>query len=197
MTGRAERKRTSRDRILDAAGRRLRAEGLGGAGIAAVMADAGLTHGAFYAHFRNKDDLTRAALEHALRDNRPLWMGRPRTEPWPRRLTRLARRYLTPAHRRDREAGCALAALCSDAARADAPFREAFEAELLKSAAAIQGQPGEAADPRRTDETLAFLALVIGTLTLSRAVASPALSDRLLLAGRAAAETLASPEAPS
>jgi AcrR family transcriptional regulator len=35
----------------------VREDGIDGSGIAALMADAGLTNGAFYAHFDSKDDL--------------------------------------------------------------------------------------------------------------------------------------------
>ena len=44
-------KGATRQRILEAAGRRFKQEGIDGAGVAAVMSDAGLTNGAFYAHF--------------------------------------------------------------------------------------------------------------------------------------------------
>ena len=70
-TKRADSKQESQDRILDAAARRLREEGLTGAGIAAVMRDAGLTHGAFYSHFGTKDELAGAAFAHAIGTGRP------------------------------------------------------------------------------------------------------------------------------
>ncbi len=57
---RAESKQESLDKILDAAARRIREEGLDGAAIVPVMRDAGLTHGAFYSHFSSKDDLANA-----------------------------------------------------------------------------------------------------------------------------------------
>ncbi len=95
-----------------------------GAGIAAVMADAGLTHGAFYSHFQDKDELAREALVHALCENRLRWMGRQQPESWRHRLTRLAKRYLTPSHRQQLAESCALAALCADAARSDENFRQ-------------------------------------------------------------------------
>jgi len=80
MTTRATHKAESRNRILQAAGARLRVEGLAGAGVAKVMRDAGLTHGAFYAHFASKSALSAAALQHALLDNRKRWVGEPQHE---------------------------------------------------------------------------------------------------------------------
>src|SRR3990167_9374098 len=47
----------SRSRILKAAAQQLRARGLHKVSVADVMSDAGLTHGAFYAHFGSKDAL--------------------------------------------------------------------------------------------------------------------------------------------
>ncbi|MCB1692810.1 MAG: TetR family transcriptional regulator, partial [Pseudomonadales bacterium] len=66
MGKRAEQKEASLLRILDVASRRLREQGVDGAGIASVMKEAGLTHGAFYSHFGNKDELAGAAFRHAI-----------------------------------------------------------------------------------------------------------------------------------
>ena len=49
-----EHKQAMRQRIIEAAGRRFKTDGIDGSGIAALMADAGLTNGAFYAHFDSK-----------------------------------------------------------------------------------------------------------------------------------------------
>ncbi|WP_207060873.1 TetR/AcrR family transcriptional regulator [Motiliproteus sp. SC1-56] len=187
MSSRATQKQQSRERILEAAGRHLRTGGIDGAGIAAVMSEAGLTHGAFYAHFSNKDELTRNALVHALEQNRARWLGKPQRESWTQRLGRLARRYLTGAHRQSRADSCALAALCSEAARGDSAFRRTYEEELLKSLSGLCEGPFETQPPQRGDDALAYMALLVGTLALSRAVASPALAERLLKAGADAA----------
>lgn len=57
MKQRSALKEASLQRILKSGATRLCEEGLSGAGIASVMKDAGLTHGAFYSHFGNKDEL--------------------------------------------------------------------------------------------------------------------------------------------
>ena len=46
-----EHKQATRQRIIETAGRRLKRDGIDGSGVATLMADAGLTNGAFYAHF--------------------------------------------------------------------------------------------------------------------------------------------------
>jgi len=75
MTSRTARKAESRRRILGAAARRLRAEGARGAAVADVMAEAGLTHGGFYAHFPSREALLAAALSEALRTGRERWFS--------------------------------------------------------------------------------------------------------------------------
>ena len=84
---RAESKRESLDKILDAAARRIREEGLDGAAIVPVMRDAGLTHGAFYSHFSSKDDLANAAFTRAITTGRSHWIKPRRGESWRDRLT--------------------------------------------------------------------------------------------------------------
>ena len=50
--------------------RRLKRDGIDGSGVATLMADAGLTNGAFYAHFPSKDDLVATAVADQLREQR-------------------------------------------------------------------------------------------------------------------------------
>jgi TetR/AcrR family transcriptional repressor of nem operon len=55
-------------KIVKDASRRVRAEGLNGAAVSAVMKDAGLTHGGFYKHFKSKDDLLLESLREGFRE---------------------------------------------------------------------------------------------------------------------------------
>jgi hypothetical protein len=55
-------KQATRQRIVEAAGRRFKQDGIDGAGVAAVMSDAGLTNGAFYAHLASKEDAAAGGL---------------------------------------------------------------------------------------------------------------------------------------
>jgi TetR/AcrR family transcriptional regulator, transcriptional repressor for nem operon len=52
-----EHKQVTRQPILETAARRFKTDGIDGSGVATLMAGAGLTNGAFYAHFTSKDDL--------------------------------------------------------------------------------------------------------------------------------------------
>ena len=192
---RAENKRESLDKILDAAARRIREEGLDGAAIVPVMRDAGLTHGAFYSHFSSKDDLASAAFSRAITTGRSHWIKPPRGESWRERLTSLARRYLTTAHRDDLSTSCGFASLSSDAAHASDEFRASYERELRGSLAAIC----EGADERSTksdtddrlDDAIALMTVCVCGMALSRAVVDPKLSNRILRVAREAAAKLA------
>ena len=162
MASRSDLKEASLRRILTAGASRLRVEGLSGAAIAPVMQEAGLTHGAFYGHFNNKEDLAAAAFRFALVDNRPRWTGQARQESWPSRVVRLGKRYLTIAHRDDLADSCALAALASDAARSSPGFKKVYEEELRKSLRAIcipprRRQPDRSGTPERRDSLDGFV----------------------------------------
>jgi TetR/AcrR family transcriptional regulator, transcriptional repressor for nem operon len=63
-------KEATRQRIVEAAGRRFKEDGIDGAGVAAVVSDAGLTNGAFYGHFTSKEDLVANVLADQLRTQR-------------------------------------------------------------------------------------------------------------------------------
>lgn len=186
---RADLKQESLARILRAGARRMRSEGLDGAGIVPVMQDAGLTHGAFYSHFSSKDDLAVAAFVHALTEGRPRWTGTAGEASWGQRLKRLARRYLSRKHRDDLEESCAFVALGSDAARASEGFRAAYEAEFRKTLAAI-GEPfGN--DTNHRDDAIALMALCVGGIALARAVSDEKFSNRILRVCQGAVATLA------
>jgi TetR/AcrR family transcriptional regulator, transcriptional repressor for nem operon len=193
---RAENKRESLDRILDAAARRLREEGLEGAAIVPVMRDAGLTHGTFYSHFASKDDLAGAAFGHAITTGRSHWIKPSRGESWGARLAGLAKRYLTTAHRDDLSTSCGFATLSSDAAHASPSFRASYEHELRKSLAAIcEEGPDERSTKNgtddRLDDALALMTICVGGMSLARAVVDPKLSARILRVARDAAAKLA------
>jgi len=62
-------KAATRKRILGAADRIMKARGVDAATVDAVMREAGLTVGGFYAHFPSKEALARESLLHGLEGN--------------------------------------------------------------------------------------------------------------------------------
>src|SRR3954470_10625221 len=172
-------KQATRRRILDAAGKRFKQDGIDGAGVAAVMADAGLTNGAFYAHFASKEDLVANVLADQLHAQRDSVDAQPSDR---RGLEAFIRAYLSPLHRDQRAYGCPSAALLDEIVRRPATTRQVFTDELMgvidDIAARLDPRDAEAA---RTD-ALTLFGLMLGTLQLARTLTDRELSDQVLAA---------------
>ena len=173
-------KQATRQRIVEAAGRRFKQDGIDGAGVATFMSDAGLTNGAFYAHFASKEDLVANVLADQLRTQR---QSVDAESPDRAGLEAFVRSYLSPQHRDQCADGCPSAALLDEIARRPAATRQVFTDELMgvidDIAARLDPTDVEAA---RTDALTVF-GLMVGTLQLARALTDRDLSDQLLARG--------------
>jgi TetR/AcrR family transcriptional regulator, transcriptional repressor for nem operon len=177
-------KQATRQRILEAAGRRFKQDGIDGAGVAAVMSDAELTNGAFYAHFASKEDLVANVLADQLRAQRQSFDSQP---PAREGLEAFIRAYLSPEHRDQPADGCPSAALLDEIARRPAATRQVFTDELLRTADDVAARLDRTdAEAARTD-ALTILGFMIGALQLARALADRDLSDQILARSREAA----------
>ena len=177
-------KQATRQRIIEAAGRRFKEDGIDGAGVAAVMSDAGLTNGAFYAHFASKEDLVANVLADQLRAQRQNFDAQ---APDRAGLEAFIRAYLSPQHRDQSADGCPSAALLDEIARRPAATRQVFTDELLSTADDVAARLDRTdAEAARTD-ALTILGFMIGALQLARALADRDLSDQLLARSREAA----------
>jgi len=179
------RRDTSRERILQAASERFRADGIAASGLSRVMKDAGLTNGAFYPHFESKAELVRESLVTALDAQAEQMRQILATDG----LDGLIAAYLSSEHRDNPQAGCATSALAAEIAREPPETRAAYAERVTALARQVAAYlPPQASDPEAT--AVALLATCIGTLQIARAVDSAELSDRILAAGREAAKTL-------
>ena len=173
-------KEATRQRIVEAAGRRFKQDGIDGAGVAAVMSDAGLTNGAFYGHFTSKEDLVANVLADQLRAQRHSLDSQ---APDRAGLEAFVRSYLSAQHRGQCADGCPSAALLDEIARRPAATREVFTDELMGEIDDIAAR----LDPTDVDaartHALTIFGLMIGTLQLARALTDRELSDQLLARG--------------
>lgn len=192
MRYRPEQKQESRTRLLAAAGRAFRRRGYGGIGVDGLAREAGVTSGAFYAHFSSKDA---AFLEVALAGLAQLndaVVGL-QAEHGPDWLTRFIEVYL--GHRVDCELGdsCGLQSLTPDVMRADAEVRRHYEGKFAKVVASVAAGLDGPDEGARLAAATALLSLLSGGVTLARSVETTEARGRIVQALRDAALALAQP----
>ena len=176
----------NRERIIEAAGALLRANGFSGIGVADIMKAANLTHGGFYGHFKSKDDLVAQACRKVTAHAAENWEKTAAKSP-DDAYAALLTHYLRPRHRDEPAQGCCFAALGADAARSSPVVQDAFAdgleplIDLLAKSA-----PGKTKAERRR-QGVAAMAGLVGALLLARAVGTKAnkeFSDEILDATR-------------
>jgi TetR/AcrR family transcriptional repressor of nem operon len=168
------RKARTRAEILDHAARLFRLRGHAGTNIDDIMLAAGLTRGAFYAHFTSKDDLFAEAVRagHGLLSQ--LRAGEPPA---------VLKAYLDKSGLTATAQGCTLAALPGDVARAPLAARLAYANILYATIGELARNKKRKLD---ADATVATI-LAVGAVTLARASGDTRLSDWLLRCAQRAA----------
>jgi TetR/AcrR family transcriptional regulator, transcriptional repressor for nem operon len=160
------------ERIVKEASRLFRERGFEDVTVGEVMKAAGLTHGAFYAHFGSKQELEEAAVTYG----QELSASRARSHgPTKKGRQAYADRYLTSRHRDNPGDGCTMAALGQEIARSTPEVKAAFEQGLEEILAAGGAERKEA---------IFQTAALLGGVVLARAVKSEQLSDEILKAVR-------------
>ena len=181
-------KDATRRRMIETSGRRFKRDGFDGAGIATLVADAGLTNGAFYGHFASKDDLIATVVSDQLAAQvaqvQALPLGLASVQAF-------VCEYLSPEHRDDPGSGCPSAALLDEIGRQDLAAQQAYTdgARTLVESIARHLAADGVRDPNR--RAIGLLAALVGALQAARAVTDPDLSDHILSAARACAMTIA------
>jgi len=175
-----EHKQATRRRIVEAAGRRFKRDGFDGSGIATLMADAGLTNGAFYGHFASKEDLVASAVADQLREHSASFSA---YAPGRAGLEQFVRDYLSVEHRDNPEDGCPSAALLDEIGRSTDATKRAYTDGLLPviDDIAVRLAPEDLQSARV--KTLSVFAMMVGILQLSRALADRQLADAVLELG--------------
>jgi len=182
-------KAATRQKIIETAAARFRKDGIAATGIAGLMADAGLTHGGFYAHFGSKEELVREAMEAAALGSRARLERASGASP---SLEAYIRSYLRPAHRDAPEQGCFVAALGAELARHEPETRAAVSEKIEVLLARIAERlPADQSAEIRRGTAIGIFGVMSGTLQLARAVADETLSNQILESGIAAALKLA------
>lgn len=186
-------KAQTRQRIIESAGRRLKRDGIDGSGVATLMTDAGLTNGAFYAHFESKDDLVATVVADQLETQRAVLSALPEGKA---ALEQFVREYLSPQHRDDPGAGCPNAALLDEINRCNDAVRDSYTRGMqsIVDVIATHLSPGDPSAARAT--ALGLFTLLVATMQLARAVSDRELSNDILQSGISNAQLLLDCEQP-
>jgi len=185
MNARVDQKERTHSSILESAARLLRTKGISGARVADVMKGAGLTVGGFYAHFESKEELVDDALRRLGAELREKLFVRLDEKPADARGEVVVKRYLSPAHRSLKTLGCPFPAIVGEIGTTAPEHRQVLAEEidqLAEKFARISGKSRNVA--------LGIVALMVGGLSLARALDGTELSDEVLRACRALAASV-------
>jgi TetR/AcrR family transcriptional regulator, transcriptional repressor for nem operon len=166
--------------VIEAASVSFREDGFDGVNVSDIMQKAGLTHGAFYGHFRSKSALAAAACRYAFDE---------RLDGWPDdvSLTEYLDRYVSPFHRDRRGRGCPMAAFASEISRQHKAVQKEYEAGVSRYLERIASRLSKngAKMGTRYPEATALLTAMVGSIVLARSTLSNrALSARILTDSR-------------
>ena len=184
MRYQSDHKEQTRQRVLTEAAAAIRKSGPDGIGVAAIMAKAGLTHGAFYAHFESKDDLVAQAISRMFEESSEKFLRRTENLPPAAALANYVDMYLSTRHRDAPQSGCPLPSLSGEVPRLRGAARARFAAGLEKLTASIAGRIRELGFAEPEMLATSMISEMVGALAMSRAVASAAESDRILQVSR-------------
>jgi TetR/AcrR family transcriptional repressor of nem operon len=165
----ADQKAKARAALIDAGARSLKTCGFNGIGVDGLAAAAGVTSGAFYSNFANKEAMLEAVVdafvgEPFLSDTETGSVAEHRA-----RLLSFLDEYISTDHSADPAGGCVMPALSADVSRAQPPVREAYERKISTLARRIAGLlDGKRSDRER--RAWSIVALMVGALTISRAM---------------------------
>ncbi|GJL99350.1 MAG: TetR family transcriptional regulator [Methyloligella sp.] len=183
-------KEQTREKILVAASQNFRSNGYAGVGVDGIAKAAGVTSGAFYSHFGSKDGAFDAALISGLNE---VIEGIPQFQKkfgknW---VEEFAEYYLGQKHQNDLACGCAMTTLSPEVVRAASETQATYEKMMNKIInLAADGLEGNSLEEKRA-RAWTMLSILIGGLTVARAVKSKKTTDEIAKSIKASAITAA------
>jgi len=179
INARAAAKEASHERIVQAAARAIRRSGYDGTGVADIMKEAGLTHGAFYAHFESREAMLAEAADRAGAESNAFGARVIAAVPPEQAFQALIQAYLSKEHLAGVETGCPVSALGSEMPRQAPEVRRAATRRIKEMIDLVARQSPGWGQPGAHERALVTVATMVGTLMLARAVDDTALSDSL------------------
>jgi len=176
---RAAAKDVTHERIVVAAARAIRRSGYDGPGVADLMKEVGLTHGAFYSHFASREAMLAEATGRACAESANAAAEVVANVPRGKALASLLGAYLSSEHVERIDAGCPLAALGSETTRQTPEVRRVMTRHVKEMVDLLARQSPDWGTPGAHERALVTVAAMVGALLLARAVDEPGLSDDL------------------
>jgi TetR/AcrR family transcriptional regulator, transcriptional repressor for nem operon len=184
MNAKAERKERSHETILESAARLVRERGISGASVGDVMKGAGMTVGGFYAHFASKEDLIDDALRRTMGTLLERLFARIEDKPAPDRAEVILKRYLSAAHRDEQTMGCPLPAVVGEVGTTAGQHGKVLGEVVDGLAKRLAEQLPVAQMGSARTVAIGLVALMVGGLSLARALRGTPLSDEVIRACR-------------
>lgn len=189
----ADHKLKTRMRIVESARILFNRHGYENVSIDMVMAEAGLTRGGFYNHFKKKEELFAAAVESFLMGRGAQWRaaaGVDPANPAPEMAAHMIAGYLSPEHLGDLDGQCPMIALPSDVARSNPEVMEAYQTLLTAMVGLFETSLApQDKDARR--KALVLSALCVGGMVLARTLPDSKLANEIREAAHYEAQDLA------
>lgn len=172
-------KDATHERIVSVAARAIRRSGYDGTGVADLMKEAGLTHGAFYSHFASREAMLAEAAGKACAESAARVAEVGASAPPGMALEAMLAAYLSREHVEQLEAGCPLAALGSETSRQAPEVRRVATRHVKATIDLLARQSPDWGQHGAHERALVTLSILVGTVMLARAVDEPNLSDSL------------------
>ena len=177
-------KQETRERIVRAASRHFRRRGGKGVAIADLMSNLDLTHGGFYRHFDNKEQLMVEAVAKGFEDVRANFLAAVKEAPPADQLKAFIEQYLSLDHCANPADGCPIAALASEVARYPRTLRVKMGRAMQEHIETLaKFMPGETEEERQRN-CLVLVSGMSGALTVARTTADPELRKTILEAAK-------------
>jgi len=181
---RAAAKDATHERIVSVAARAIRRSGYDGTGVADIMKEAGLTHGAFYAHFTSREAMLAEAAGRACAESSAAAADTVASVPPGMALASMLDAYLSKEHLENAERGCPLAALGSETARQAPEVRRVATRHIKEMIDLVARQLPDWGQSGAHQRVLVTVSSMVGGLLLARVVDDPGLSHALREAAR-------------
>jgi TetR/AcrR family transcriptional repressor of nem operon len=164
----SDQKAKAKQAILQAGASALRTNGFRGIGVDGLAASAGVTSGAFYSNFANKEALLEEVIATCVgepfidSESGSLAERQDRLRAW------LAM-YISAGHRADPASGCVMPALSADVARSNPQIRAAYQRKMLELVRKMSNLL-DGADPDRKKRAWSIITMMVGAIAIARAM---------------------------